>query len=225
MIKSKKERHQFAVIGMGRFGSALTKALFEAGMDVLAIDKNPQKANAIAEYSTHSAIGDASDEAVMQKLGIQNFDAVIICMGSNIQSSILATLNAKELGVPYIAAKASDLKHRTVLEKMGADYVVVPEMDMAKKLAGQLINPYLNDVIELSKDYQIVEIAIPEVWAGQSLIELDLRRKFGVSILMIKHGEGMFANPIAETQLSVGDVAIIGGHDDDVARLMTKIAK
>lgn len=220
----KKEMSQFAVIGMGRFGFALTKALYNQGKEVLAIDINPDRVNLVADCSTHAAIADASDENVLRSLGIKNFDAVIICMGGNMQASILTTLICKEIGVPFIVCKATSEKHKTVLQKVGGDYIVVPEEDIAIKVALQLTSPRLNDMMELSKNFSIAEMEIPTSWEGNTLMQLNIRKKYGVIILLIKRGGDVIVTPDANFQLATGDNMILGGSQDKIEKLIDKLA-
>jgi trk system potassium uptake protein TrkA len=207
---------QFAVIGLGRFGSALTKNLYQLGMDVLAIDINEERVNNISEYATHTITADASEESVLKAVGISNFDAVVICIGDNMQASILITLMCKDMGVSYVIAKAQNEKHKTVLNKIGADYVIVPEEDMAEKLATILTNPHLHDMMALTDNYSIIETTIPDQWIGESLIELDFRKKHSVNILIIKRGNEIISAPTGETTLQKGDILVVGGLNIDI---------
>ena len=159
-----KEMSEFAVIGLGKFGSAISRELHSMGKQVLAIDLNEDKVNAISDYATHAVIADASDEQAMIALGIRNFDAVIVCMGSNMQASILTTLICKEQGAPFIVAKANSRKHKVVLTKIGADLVIEPEEEMAQKMAVQLVTPHLNDLMVLDDYFTIAETEVPEKW-------------------------------------------------------------
>ena len=145
----KKEMSEFAVIGLGKFGSAIARELHEMGKQVLVVDIDEDKVNAVSDYATHAVIADASDEQAIQAIGISNFDAVIICMGKNMQASILTTLICKEQGASFIVAKASGRKHKEVLNKIGADLVVEPEEEMAQKMAVRLVTPHLNDIMVL----------------------------------------------------------------------------
>lgn len=142
---------------------------------------------------------DATDENVLKAVEISSFDAVIVAIG-DIQASILTTLTCKEMGVPYIIAKAYNDKHKKVLEKIGADYVMVPEADMAYKTANRLINQKLNDLMEVNDKYSIMEIAVPVAWSGKSLIELDVRKHFKVNvILVLAGGEEVITSPGGDT--------------------------
>ncbi|MEG1508962.1 MAG: TrkA family potassium uptake protein [Clostridia bacterium] len=219
-----KEKSHFAVIGLGRFGTALTKELFSMGKYVMAIDKKENKINDIADFSTHAAIADGSEEEALRTLGIRNFDAVIICMGGNMQGSILATLACKEIGVPYIVCKAQNDKHQIVLNKLGADLVIVPEEEMAKKMAVQLVTPKLHDIMELTSDYTIIETGVPSVWVGKTLAELNLRNKYGVNLLLMRRGADVNVTPGGDSRLENDDVLLVGGLNSDIRKFNEKVS-
>ncbi len=219
-----KEMSEFAVIGLGKFGSAMTRELHGMGKQVLAIDMNEDKVNAIADFATHSVVADASDEQAMTALGIRNFDAVIVCMGSNMQASILTTLICKEQGAPFIIAKANSKKHKVVLTKIGADLVIEPEEEMAQKLAVQLVTPHLNDLMVLDDYFTIAETEVPEKWADRTLIDVDIRRKYGVTLMLIKSGDKVVSSPSGECYLRHGDTIVIGGENAKVNKFIDKLA-
>jgi len=218
-----KGYEQFAVIGLGKFGAALTKALYNLGKDVLAIDLVDDKVSNVREFSTHTITADASDVNVLRELGITNFDVVIVAIGENMQANILVTMMCKEMGIPYIIAKAQNNIHKTVLEKIGADLVIVPEEDMAVKLATTLTNPGLNDLMGLTENYSIVETGIPSSWDGKNLTDLNLRGKYNINLLMIKRGSEVLTPPQGDTVLQAGDKLISGGMNDDLRRFSEKI--
>ena len=225
MVKfNKRKLDQFAVIGLGRFGSELTRALVAGGKEVLAIDDNEERTQEVSAFATHTITADSTDENVLKAIEIASFDAVIVAIG-DIQASILTTLTCKELGVPYIIAKAYNDKHKKVLEKIGADYVMVPEADMAYKTANKLINQRLNDLMEVNK-YSIMEIAVPAAWSGKSLIELDVRKHFRINvILVLAGGEEVISSPGGDTVLSSVDHIIVGGINEDIARFSKYLNK
>lgn len=219
-----KELSQFAVIGLGRFGTSLAKALNEQHVEVMAIDIDKDKIDAISEYCTHCAITDASEEDNLKTLGINNFDVVVVCMGNNIQASVLTTLACKELNVPLVICKANNKNHKKILEKLGADIVVVPEEDMAKKLATKLTNPLMKDIMALTQNFAIAEIEVPRMWDGRTLLELDLRKKYGITVLLIKSGDKINTSPGGDSKMVSGNSIIIGGDPEDIKRFTEKIA-
>ncbi|MGI6703558.1 MAG: potassium channel family protein [Clostridia bacterium] len=210
---------QFAVLGLGRFGSSLAKALYGLGHDVLALDEREDVVQDISESVTHAVQADATDESTLRSLGLRNFDVVIISIGSDIQASILITLIVKELGVKYVVAKAQSELHAKVLYKIGADRVVLPERDMGLRVAHNLVSSNILDFIELSSDYSIIEIAALDRWKGKNLKELNMRGKYGVNIIAIKRDGGINASPGAEDRILEGDVLVVIGDNDDISRL------
>ena len=168
---------QFVIIGLGRFGSSIAKTLYSLGNDVLAIDKDEDIVQEIADSVTHAVQLDATDENALRALGIRNFDVAVVTIGDNIQSSIMATLLVKELGVKYIIAKGHSDLHAKVLYKIGADRVVLPEKDMGVRVAHNLVSANILDYIELSEDYSVMEIQVLDEWSGKTLNELRLRSK------------------------------------------------
>lgn len=214
----KKMKKQFAVIGLGRFGSSVCKELYKLGHEVLAIDLKEERVNDITRHSTHSVIADTTDENALQSLGIRNFDYVIVAIGDDIQSSILSTLLLKELGVKNVWVKAQSYYHQRVLEKIGADRIVHPEQDMGIRIAQHLTSEKIVDYIELSADYSIVELIATDKVANKSLVELDVRAKYGCTILGIKRGEDINIAPMPTDHIFKDDILIVIGHKNDLKR-------
>lgn len=212
-VKMKKE---FAVIGLGRFGGSICRTLIELGMDVLAVDINEERVNDYAMIATHAVIGNTTDEAVLKNIGIKNFDHVVVAIGDNIQASILTTLILKELGVSHVTVKAMNDYHEKVLRKIGADYIVHPERDMGKRLAHNLVSNNVLDYLELSDEHSIVEIVVGKNLAEKSIIQLDIRAKYGVNIVAIKRGSNIIVSPQATDVIKEDDVLIIIGADNDI---------
>lgn len=215
-------KNQYVVIGLGRFGIALTKSLFAEGAEVLVIDRDAEKINDIEPYCTQAVCADASDERVLAKLGVRNLDVAVVCITNDIESSIFVTLLLKQLGIPKIIAKAQDDKHKHVLEKIGADYVIVSEEEMGIKLAASLVKPNMIEILSLSNQFRIVEIRTPDKWQGKSLLELNLRTTERISIILIKRGDTVLAPPTAECVLLPDDILVIAGAVADIKRLSNK---
>ncbi|MDE5413650.1 potassium channel family protein [Alkalihalobacterium chitinilyticum] len=211
-------RKQFAVIGLGRFGSSVCKELYKLGHDVLAIDNNEEKVNNMTQFSTHSVIANGTDENALHSLGIRNFDFVIVAIGDNIQSSILCTLILKEMGVKNVWVKAQNYYHHRVLEKIGADRIVHPEQDMGIRIAQHLVSEKIIDYIELSDEYSIVELIASEKVAGKSLAQLDIRAKYGCTILAIKRNKDINISPFPQDLIDKNDILIVIGHKNDLKR-------
>lgn len=216
-------KKEFVVIGLGRFGGSICRALAEQGMDVMAIDQDEDKVNEFLDIATHTVIANTTDESVLKNLGIRNFDHVIVAIGEDIQSSILTTLMLKEMGVNHITVKAQNDYHEKVLRKIGANHVVHPERDMGKRIAHYIVSNNVLDYLELSDEYSIVEIAVNSLLSGHSLIELDVRAKYGLNIVAIKRGKDIIVSPQADDYLEEGDILIVIGADSDINRFEKKV--
>ncbi|MCH6267519.1 MULTISPECIES: potassium channel family protein [Neobacillus] len=209
---------QFAVIGLGRFGLSIANKLYESGRDVLGVDVNEERADEAQSYVTHSVIADSTDPEALKSIGIRNFDTVIVAIGNDIQASILSVLLLKELGVKKVIAKALNKLHGEVLKKVGADWVVFPERDMGIRVAHQLISPKVLNFIELSKDYSVEEVKIPEKMTDKTLRELDLRAKYNLSVIAIRHHDDIFISPSPDKIIDHGDVLVVIGENRDLER-------
>lgn len=201
----------YMVIGLGRFGSQAAKRLCELGCEVLAIDCNSDLVQPISGVVTQAVVADARDKEVLRALGAKDFECAIVAIGTNLADSVLATMNLKELGVPYIVCKASDDTHRQVLKKLGADRVVIPEQEQADRLAKNLSSPNVLEYIELSDEYGIVEIPAPKSWQGKSLKELNVRAKLGVNIIAVEKGRQINVSPSADYKITPEDIMVVLG--------------
>ncbi len=201
----------YVVIGLGRFGSETARQLYRCGCEVLAIDMKGELVQQVANDVTHAVVGDSRDKEVLRALGVGEFDCAVIAIGDDLASSVLTTMNMKELGVPYLVCKAYDDVHRRVLQKLGADRVVIPEQENAVRLAKSLSAPNLLDYIELSEDYSIVELPAPKAWYGKNLKELNVRAQLGVNILAVRRDGKMDVSPAAEFTFAEGDVVVALG--------------
>ncbi|WP_280769147.1 potassium channel family protein [Salipaludibacillus daqingensis] len=212
-------KKQFAVIGLGRFGGSICSALSEQGMEVLAIDTDEDKVNKFASIATHAVVADTTDENTLKSLGIRNFDHVIVAIGDNIQSSILTTLMLVEQGVKHITVKAQNDYHEKVLNKIGAHKVVHPERDMGIRIAHNIVSKNVLDYLELSDEYSIVELVAGKSVHKRTLIDLDVRAKYGCNIMAIKRDENINVSPAATEELMRGDIIIVIGADKDITRM------
>lgn len=207
---------QFAVIGLGRFGSSVAKTLYSMGGQVLAIDPDEEKVRAMVQSATRAVVADATDEQVLRSLGIRNFDLVIVGIGGDIQASILTTLILKELGVKYVVAKAQSELHGKVLYRVGADRVVFPERDMGFRVAQNLVSSNILEYIELSPDVSMVEIVAPSHIVGKELRQLDLRNRFNINVIALKQGNKVNITPRADDRVDKDDVLVVVGLKEDL---------
>lgn len=220
----KKFKHtknqQFAVLGLGKFGTEITKALYNYGYEVLAIDIDEEKINEVANYCTHSLVADVSEENTLRTVAIENFDTVVIAIGNNMQASIISALICKELGVKNIIAKAHNEKHGKVLNKIGVNQVIYPEAAMAVKVATTLINPNIQNHMEIVAGYSIAEIRIPDKWINKNLGELALRSEYAVNVLIIiRANDEVITAPTGDTTLKEDDIIVVGGSNQDIENL------
>lgn len=211
----------FIVIGAGRFGDALARNLYKEGHEVLVIDKDEDTIQKIADHVTHAVIGDASDPDVLDSLGARNFDCAVVGVASDIQNSILITLLLKERGIGYVIAKARSEVHTRVLQKIGADKVVFPEQEMGERLAQIITMKNVLDYLELSDDYSIMEIKSPKSWHGKTLVDLNIRAKYGITVIAVRDeisGE-LTISLDAHFKIKHQDTLIVLGANEDIEEI------
>ncbi|MCT2535268.1 TrkA family potassium uptake protein [Aquibacillus koreensis] len=214
MLNQKKE---FVVIGLGRFGSSLCMELTDIGIEVVAIDKDPEKVGEFSSIVSHAVELDAVDEEGLNSVGIRNFDCVVVSIGEDIQASILITLILKEMGIKQVWVKARNHYHQKVLEKIGADRIIHPERDMARRIAHHIGNDKVTDYIEISKSYSIVEIMASDKLAGKTLGELDAFDKYHCKIVAIKKNEDdVSVMPSLNTRIDLNDILVTIGKNKNL---------
>lgn len=213
------KRKSFAIIGAGRFGSSLSITLAEMGHDVLVMDTDETRVQELSDKVTHALQADSTNEQNIKMLGIANFDAVIVAIGTEIQASILTCLMIKELGAKYVVAKALTEQHGKVLERIGVDRVVFPERDMGVRLARQLTNSHVLDCMDLSPEYSVEELLAPDFMAGKSLQELSLRQRYSVNLIAIRSGDALNILPLPADIIKKNDLLIVIGKNKDLAKL------
>lgn len=176
---------RIGIIGAGRFGMSLAESLANAGTEVLLIDRNRPAMQLAGEFAT-ALQGDATQPHVLEEAGFGECDVVVVAIGSNMEASMMATANCKELGIPNVVAKATSELHGKILRRIGADSVIYPDRDSAYRLAMSIANHNVIDFFEVSDGYSIAEVSANEEFYGKTLAELDLRRKYGITILCIR---------------------------------------
>ncbi|MBE3581452.1 MAG: TrkA family potassium uptake protein [Thermoanaerobacteraceae bacterium] len=204
-------KKQFAVIGLGRFGASVATALARLGCEVVGIDADAAKVEAVMNDITHAIQADARDEEALKAAGVRNVDVAIVAIGEDVEANILVTLIAKEMGVKCVVAKALNDLHAKVLAKIGADKIVFPERDMGIRVARALVAGNVLEHIELSPEYSIEEIAAPHRVAGKTLAELNLRAKHGATVMAIKRKEEIIIAPGGEEVIKAGDILVLLG--------------
>lgn len=206
-------KKQFAVFGLGSFGESVAVTLQQLGCEVVAVDNHMEHVQEISEQVSYAIKADVGDPEVIKSLGTRNLDGVVVAVADDMEASVMATLVSKEIGVPYVIAKAKNELHATILKKIGADAVIFPEMEMGVRVAKTLMSSNFADWIALSPDYSIIEIATPKEWAGKSLQQLDVRRSHDVNVVGIKVGEEVEVNPDPERILQEDMTLIIIGSN------------
>lgn len=215
-------RKQVIVIGLGRFGSNVTRTLYQHGHDVLAIDTEETLVQEVMGYSTYAVKADGTNEAVLRELGVDNFDAAVMAIGSNILASILGTVLLKSLGVPYIVTRARNHLHGQTLEKVGADHVVYPEQETGVRTARSLFNPDVTEYMELGPSFGLSKIKAGESLKGFTLKEAGIaesRDRYSLSVLAIHRGRDVIILPSEEEKIQLGDELVISGTDVLIEKL------
>lgn len=215
-MKSKKI---YGVIGLGRFGMPLAQRLALAGEEVIGVDMNEDKVEEFREFSDLAFVTKSLHKEVLREMGIQNCDLVVVCIGSNIEASILATMNIINLGVPTVISKATSEVQGEVLEKLGAK-VVYPEYDMAVRTAKKILQKNLRDYISMGKDVEIVEVELTDKMIGKSILDLDLRKRYSLNVIAINHEKGIELEFLPSYQLKKGDVVVVIGKEENVSRFI-----
>lgn len=213
---------QFVVCGLGRFGRSLATTLAETGYEVMVIDKSEEKIQEISALVTHAVQADTADMDTLKALGIRNFDVAVVSMGKDIQSSIMTTLLLKELGIPYVIAKASSDIHERVLRKIGADRIIQPEQEMGLRIATNLISGNIIDYIQLSSEYSIIEIPILEEWRNKSIKDVNLRSRYGINIIAVQRQGHIDISPLPEYILTTEDMLVVVGYNKQLQALEMK---
>ncbi|NKE04063.1 MULTISPECIES: potassium channel family protein [Mesobacillus] len=209
-------RKLFAVIGLGRFGGSLVEEFHHLGFEVLAVDVNEERVNRYSKFATHAVVANAISESNLKSLGLKNFDLVIVSFGGNIEASILTTLLLKDLGVKQVWVKALSENHQKVLVKIGADRVIHPEREMAKRIAHHVTSDKIIDFIELSKNHSIAEIVSTKKVTDKTLNELNVSANYGCTIIGIQRGEEFIVSPSAEEVICTDDILIVLGNNNEI---------
>jgi len=215
---------RFLVIGVGQFGFSVAQTLVELGYDVLAIDRKESRIQEISDQVPHAVVADGEDEKTLRSLGVQEYDVAIVTCGENLESSILATAILREMGIKEIIVKGLSQTHGDILKRIGASQVVYPESEMGAQLAHRLVNPDILQELALSKEYSIKELTIPEDLLGKSILEGDIRAKYGLTILAIrtpsektdKNQENLLLSPAPTYIFKDSDRVLLFGKNRDI---------
>ena len=209
------------VVGLGIFGFNIAKELYESGLEVIAIDKHKETIQKIKDFSTRAILADATDKELLETIGIQEDDVVIVSFGEDLAASTLLTLHLKEFNVKEIIVKAPNEDHKRILEKIGATEVIIPEKEMASKVAKSLLSPNVLDYIPLSRDYTISEIAPPSSFLGKTIGELQLRKKHHIGVIASRDvlTDQIQMIPSADFVIKDSDILVVIGKEQDIQNL------
>lgn len=208
--RPKKEKTSYGIIGLGRFGYALAVELAASGAELLVLDKSEEKVRELREITENAMIVKSLDKKALTETGIQNCDVAIVCIGEQIDTSILTTLNLVSLGIPLVIAKANSTEHGKILEKLGAE-VVYPERDMAIRLAHRLGTSKMLDFVQLSERVNISKLIIPDKIIGKTVLKVNLRRQFGLNIIAIENNGAVMESINPDYVFQKGDILFVSG--------------
>ncbi len=209
------------VVGLGIFGFNIAKELYQKGLEVIAIDKNKEIIQKIKDFSTKAILADGTEKEVMESIGVQEDDVVIISFGEDLAASTLITLHLKELKVKNIIVKAPNEDHKRILEKVGATEVIIPEKEMASKVAKSLLSPNVIDYLPVSGDYTICELAPPASFLGKSIGDLHLRKKHHIEVIAVRDvlSDKIQMVPQANFVIKDSDVLVVIGKEQDIQKI------
>ena len=208
------------IIGLGRFGKHMAQKFSEQGNDILAVDTDEDRVNAVLPFVTDAQIGDATNEMFVESLGVANFDLCVVAIGDNFQSSLETTSLLKDMGARFVLSRASRDVHAKFLLRNGADEVVKKKKETAERLAVKYGNDSVFDYIEINEDYSIYEIGVPASWVGKSILDKKVRTKYNISILATKRGKEIYPLPHPDHVFSETESLMILGRNEDVKRLI-----
>lgn len=214
-VKNLDKLNDFVVIGINRLGESVATHLFALGKEVLAIDKNQTKISTLGSKVSTAVATDATSYEVLHSLGVQNFDCAIICINDNLEESLIVTQIVKDLGIKYVIATSMSEQHSKILSALGVDLVLCPDEFVGSKLASMLSKPGINELVDLTDEFKIIEMNVPEVWQNKAILDLNLRRKYKLSIVFIKRGNKVMS-PEAETVLLDGDTLVMAGENSKI---------
>ena len=207
------------VFGAGRFGTSIAQELFKNDVEVMVIDKDEDKIQNLATKVTTAIIADVTDEAAMEEVGLKNFDVAVVAIGSDMESSIIATVTAKEHGISTIYAKSPTDMHGRILSKIGADYIIYPEKQIAERLARSISGSSIVEYLNFSEEYSIAELTPPKNWENKTLAKLDIRNEKNIMIIAIKRNKQTIISPKANEIILKNDKVIVLCKNEEIEEL------
>lgn len=215
-------KKDFLVIGLGQFGMSVAKTLARQGYGVIAIDKNKEHVQEIAEDVEYAVVGDGTDPQLLSTLGLERLDAAVIAVTNDMEASIMATITVKEMGVRKVVVKAISDMHEKIVLKLGADFVVFPERFMGERTAKNLTAGSFVDLVELSPEITIAELAVKKEWIGKSLIDLSFRKEYQINVVAVKEDDKINVSPEPDKPLREGQILVVIGSYKSLGRLNIK---
>ncbi len=216
--RRRRKKQEFLIIGMGRFGASLARELIESGHDVLAIDSDFSMVERRSAAIPNIVQLDSTNIDALREIGAESFDTAFVCIGTNFEANIMTTVSLRKLGVKHVIAKVRTRTQREILLRVGADEVILPEHEAGVRLARRLAGNFV-DYLEIGPDMCLVEMVVPDRYINHTLVEADLRRKYGLSVLAIRRGDDVISNPPADTKIEQGDELLVLGKVEDAERL------
>ncbi|MCS6879876.1 MAG: TrkA family potassium uptake protein [Oscillochloridaceae bacterium] len=208
---------EFAVIGLGRFGSAVALNLIERGYTVLGIDRDPEIVQKLADRITQIVALDSTNEDALRAVDITSFETVVVAIGTHFENNLMTTVTLKSMGVKRVVCKAVSERQQQILLRVGADQVVLPEHEAGARLAWRLAEPRVLDHLDLGSGFSVAEVRVPNWLVGQSLMTSGLRKRFGINVLAIKRGSQMFVTPSADMVFARDDMILVIGSDQSIS--------
>jgi trk system potassium uptake protein TrkA len=213
---------QYAVLGLGSFGESVALTLENMGCDVLVMDDSYEKIQDISDKVSYAMKADVSDPDALQALGGKNLDGVVVAVSENLEAGIMATMLCKEMGIPLVVAKAKNRLQGAILQRVGADRIVYPEIEMGSRVAKSLVSREFMDWIELSNDYSMVEIAVPDKWVGRTLVDINVRERLGINVVGIIVNGKIDVTLDPQKPLPEGGILIVIGANDVLEKFDSK---
>ncbi len=218
MLRKKHHTQEFAVIGLGRFGRSVAHHLESHGYTVLGIDLSPQIVQSFTNQVTQAVTLDSTNEEALRAVDITSFDTVVVAIGTDFEANLLTTVALKNLGVRRVITKALNRRQEEILRRVGADRVIRPEHDAGERLAEELITPAMLEKLHLGADHSVLELVVPQPLVWKSLAQMDLRNRYGITVLVVKRGETILVSPPADCILQEGDILVVLGSNQDLTR-------
>ena len=213
------KKQSYIVIGLSDFGMHIVRSLALSSVELLVIDRDEKRLEEVSDIVLNTVCADAANPDVLSQLGLSAFDGAVVDTGQDMESKVLITMQLKELGVPNLIVKSVNEIEGRVLHKVGADRVVQPDREVGIRVANQIVRGKYFEAIELPPDYSITDFAVPPAWFDQSIRELEIRAKHGVTVLSIHRGEDRYLNPAPDFVLQSGDIAVLLGEAGETKRL------